>query len=66
MNDDRFGYINLGSIQNFSQVNLIRTTDDRLWIVHHDQSFSLGPSRQPVGVMIDRGGFSNEQGVEFE
>jgi len=47
------------------QVDLVGAAQDRCGVVHHHQPFALGFLGEAVGVIVDTGGFADQQTVVF-
>ena len=66
MHDHRFRRRDLvaGAIE-LGQIHLVRAADDRLRVVDDDQPLAGGAAGEPVGVVVDRRRFADEEGVEL-
>src|SRR5690554_4836321 len=63
--DDRFRRGQLRPLEELGKVHFVRTAQDRVRIVDHGKALGLRPASETVGVMVDRGGFADEEGVEL-
>ncbi len=51
--------------QEFLEIDLVGAADHRHRVVDHRHAFLLGAARETIGVVVDRGGLADEQGVVF-
>ena len=65
MDNDGSGGGDFRAGKNFGEKYLIGAQKNGVGVVDDDEAFGLGPAGEPVGVVIDVGGFANKQGVEF-
>ena len=63
--DDRAGRRDARVLQQLGQVHLVRAAQDAQRVVNHHQAQVRGAAGKAIGVVVYRGGFSDEQRVEL-
>src|SRR3546814_9427292 len=65
MQQHGLGLRNAVPLHQLREKHLVGGAQDRQRIIDDDQSLACGAARETVSVVIDRGGFANEQRVEL-
>ncbi|MNL06436.1 hypothetical protein D3C87_1270710 [compost metagenome] len=59
------GHAQVMALEQVGQVDLVGAAQNRRRIIHHHQPFALGFLGETVGVVIDAGGFADQQAIVF-
>ena len=65
MHDHGFGDGDIVPRHQFREIDLVGALQYGIGIIHHHQALGPGALGKSEGVMIDRRGFTYEQGIEF-